>query len=250
MNKRSAVPALPFAVPALAGKPARNLVRACRPLEPHRSAAGQSWTRRGSWRAFSSFRFRCGADNRPLSRAKRPKTGHAFLLYTPPGVRGATKRREKAVQRLSNFGQPCPILASLVQFWPILANFGQSCPEPVEWGGPGPLFWAHLGNRSQENPYPFRQNGPRFATPWAGSIVIKEQIHAPSIQTWLNLSRRALYPHNTQGTSAHSRGFSRRKKKRGQRQRQKKGALAPFLPIASSSAESPISPGRPWCRWN
>ena len=44
-------------------------------------------------------------------------------------------------------------------------------------------------------------NGPRFATPGAGRIV-KEQMHAQSIQAWLNLLQRALYPHNTQGISA------------------------------------------------
>ena len=36
-------------------------------------------------------------------------------------------------------------------------------------------------------------HGPRFATPGAGQIV-KEQIHAQSIQAWLNLLQRALYP--------------------------------------------------------
>ena len=44
-------------------------------------------------------------------------------------------------------------------------------------------------------------NGPRFATPGAGRIV-KEQMHAQSIQPWLNLLQRALYPHNTQRISA------------------------------------------------
>ena len=61
---------------------------------------------------------------------------------------------------LSIFGHRCPNLASVVHSWPVLAIFGQSCPEPVEWGMPGPLFCGRFGTRSQENPFPFRQNGP------------------------------------------------------------------------------------------
>ena len=50
------------------------------------------------------------------------------------------------------------------------------------------------------NSAPRITNDPRFATPGAGRIV-KEQMHAQSIQSWLNLFQRALYPHNTQGIS-------------------------------------------------
>jgi hypothetical protein len=59
----------------------------------------------------------------------------------------------------------CPDLASLVQIWPTVSIFGQFWPvlanlvqNPPNGGIPDPLFREYLGNQSQENPYPFRQN--------------------------------------------------------------------------------------------
>ena len=92
------------------------------------AASGQFWTRRVSWRAFSSFRSRYGELDRSPNRANRPKTGRAFFALHSAGCSWRHRRAGKLVHRLSKFGQPCPDLASLVQFWPDLARFGQPCP--------------------------------------------------------------------------------------------------------------------------
>ena len=71
-------------------------------------------------------------------------------------------------------------------------------------------------------------NGPRFAAPGAGQIF-KEQMHAPSIQAWLNFS--ALYTHiirKNVSTHLHAARILRRKPKRLRRFR---FPLRPYLRI-------------------
>jgi hypothetical protein len=87
---------------------------------------------------------------------------------------------------------------------------GCSRPLPWPWAGRGTRptrhrFRAAAGaDADLRKSAPRIANGPRFATPGAGSIA-KEQIHAQSIQIRVNSAQRALYPHNTRRISPHLR---------------------------------------------
>ena len=169
--------------------------------------SGQTWVPPG---VFLSFRSRCGADNRSLNRANRPKTGHAFLLYTPSGVRRTAQRREKAVHRLSKFGQACPSLASRVQFWPVLASFGQACPKPVEWGRPWPPFPGTFGESKSGK---FMSISEKMGLPAADvpsrpllpGTAKRPRTDLRTSTRNSRLSQRALYPTIRKETSPHSR---------------------------------------------
>jgi hypothetical protein len=70
---------------------------------------------------FLRFVRRRPEDDRSLTAQNGQKQGRRFLLYSPPGVHDVTDGLEK-------LSTGCPVLASLVHFWPTVSNFGQFWP--------------------------------------------------------------------------------------------------------------------------